>query len=65
MTNKRKLPQLNNEELILELLVEFEQLQKKRHTLSIDYIINAPIEEIERLQENCKIIKAEILNRMN
>ena len=65
MTNKRKLPQLNNEDLILELLAEFEQLQKKRHTLSIDYIINAPIEEIEHLQENCKIIKAEILNRMN
>ena len=65
MANKRKLPQLNNEELILELLVEFEQLQKKRHTLSIDYIINAPIEEIERLQENCMIIKAEILNIMN
>ena len=65
MTNKRKFSQLNNEELILELLVEFEQLQKKRHTLSIDYIINAPIEKIERLQENCMIIKAEILNRMN
>ena len=65
MIKKEKLQKLNNEDLILELLAEFEQLEKKRHTLSIDYIINAPIGEIDHLQENCKIIKAEILNRMN